>query len=57
LADDPEQALTHLRRALDLGFYDHQFANHPDLASLHGDPEFESMVSELEERLSRIPLD
>ena len=51
LAGDRVEALRLLRRSVELGSYrDEVIANDPDLASLHGDPEFETIVAEVKKR-------
>jgi len=45
------EALRYLRRALDLGYTFAFIERDPDLASLHGDPEFEAIVAEVKKRL------
>jgi Flp pilus assembly protein TadD len=41
-----------LRQAIDVGFVSNWIADDPDLASLHGDPEFEAMVEELRQKIA-----
>jgi non-specific serine/threonine protein kinase/serine/threonine-protein kinase len=50
LAGDRDEAIRSLRDALDLGYLDSTLIEDPDLASLHGDPEFEALLAELHER-------
>jgi serine/threonine protein kinase/Tfp pilus assembly protein PilF len=45
-----DEALDHLRGAVGHGFSSLWVTQDPDLASLHGDPEFEAIVEELERR-------
>ena len=44
-------ALAFLRRALDAGYATDYIALDPDLESLHGDPEFETIVAEVKKRI------
>jgi tetratricopeptide (TPR) repeat protein len=46
-----DESVAWLRRAIDAGYDDlHTLASHPDLASLHGDPEFEAIVADVKRR-------
>ena len=52
LRGDREQALDWLRKAVDSGFTAADWmTKDPDLASLHGDPEFEAIVAEVKKRI------
>ncbi|MFQ5671381.1 MAG: protein kinase [Acidobacteriota bacterium] len=53
LAGHRAQALEFLRQARRLGFASTLIARDPDLASLHGDPEFEAMVADIEKRIGK----
>jgi serine/threonine protein kinase len=46
-----EEALDFLQRALDNGYASDRICDDPDLASLHGDPEFEAIVAEVKRRI------
>jgi non-specific serine/threonine protein kinase/serine/threonine-protein kinase len=50
LAEDREQALSHLQQALDGGFDNPYITEDGDLAFLHGDPEYEGIVREIQKR-------
>jgi tetratricopeptide (TPR) repeat protein len=52
LAGERALAIERLRRSLDLGFADLLINTDPDLDSLRGDPEFQAIVTAVEERLS-----
>jgi tetratricopeptide (TPR) repeat protein len=49
---NPQAAIAHLRKALGLGYAHADFLSDPDLDSLRGDPEFETLASEVEKRLA-----
>jgi serine/threonine protein kinase/tetratricopeptide (TPR) repeat protein len=50
---DRARALHSLRRATELGFVQRSIERDPDLASLHGDPQFEAIVAGVNRRLER----
>ena len=52
-AGDPERALEYLRWTNDNGWAIAWLADDPDLASLHGDPEFEAIVADIRRRIGR----
>jgi tetratricopeptide (TPR) repeat protein len=45
------EALQHIRRAVDLGFVSSQVGSDPDLLPLHGYPEFDAIVAEVQQRI------
>jgi hypothetical protein len=51
LAGGRREALTFLRRSVDLGYSEPWISRDPDLASLRGDPEFEAIVAEIRRRI------
>jgi tetratricopeptide (TPR) repeat protein len=53
LAGRRAEAIRFLRRDLELGLASHWIGDDPDLVSLHGDPEFESIVAEVLRRVGK----
>jgi tetratricopeptide (TPR) repeat protein len=51
LAGDRLAAIERLRRAVDLGYASDWISRDPDLAALHGNPEFEAIVAEVKKRI------
>jgi hypothetical protein len=50
LVGDRDQAIRHLRSAVDQGYNSDWIARDHDLQSLHGDPEFGAIVAEAKKR-------
>jgi serine/threonine protein kinase/tetratricopeptide (TPR) repeat protein len=50
LQNDRDTAIAQLHHALDRGLKDREIADDPLLVSLHGDPEFEAILTEIEKR-------
>ena len=50
LRGESERAVAYLREALEHGYEQEAIITDPDLASLHGDPEFEAIVAEVRRR-------
>ncbi len=53
VAGQRTEAIRHLRSGLDLGMAIMWIRDDPDLVSLHGDPEFESIVAEVQRRVGK----
>ncbi|MCZ6669618.1 MAG: hypothetical protein O6947_01155, partial [Acidobacteria bacterium] len=54
LAGDRDQALQFLRSSYGIGPGAAWIASDPDLASLHGDPEFEALIEEMKRRFENL---
>jgi len=52
LQNDRETAIDFLRQSLERGYADDTIVDNPDLSSLHGNPEFEAIVAEVERRIA-----